>query len=60
MMLMATKECPSCAVEVDKKYDVCPICGYEFPKQKSGMKYLAIILVILFTLPLIKLILSLL
>lgn len=57
---MATKECPSCAVEVDKKYDVCPICGYEFPKQKSGMKYLAIILVILFTLPLIKLILSLL
>jgi len=57
---MAKKECPSCAVDIEKEYDVCTICGYEFPKQKSSMKYLAIILVILFTLPLIKLILSLL
>lgn len=31
-------ECPGCAVEVDKDNDVCPICGYEFPKQPLSVK----------------------
>ena len=30
-----TRECPSCACEVARNENRCPICGYEFP---SGMK----------------------
>lgn len=26
-----TRECPSCATEVPKNSNRCPICGYEFP-----------------------------
>lgn len=33
-----TKECPGCAVEVDDQSEVCPICGYEFPKQPLSLK----------------------
>lgn len=35
---MKTKECPGCAMEVDKNADVCPICGYEFPRQPLSFK----------------------
>ncbi len=31
-------ECPSCAVEIDKNSDVCPICGYDLPKQSASLK----------------------
>ena len=55
---MAKKECPSCGVAIDKKYHACPLCGYEFPAQKSIVKYVAIGLVILFTWPLLRLLLS--
>ncbi|WP_175402793.1 hypothetical protein [Mangrovivirga cuniculi] len=44
---MKTKECPSCAMEIDEKADVCPICQYEFPKQSPLLKYVAIALAIL-------------
>ena len=47
---MQTKECPGCAVEVNAEAEVCPICGYEFPKQSFAMKlavWLMIILIIL-------------
>jgi len=40
-------ECPSCAVEVDKENDVCPICGYEFPKQSLSFKIGVWILILL-------------
>jgi hypothetical protein len=53
-------ECPSCAVKVEKKNDVCPICGYEFPQQKSNVKYVVLVLVILFSYPLIRLLMNLL
>ncbi|MCG2589959.1 zinc ribbon domain-containing protein [Rhodohalobacter sulfatireducens] len=33
-----TKECPGCAMDVPKDADVCPICGYEFPKQPLSVK----------------------
>lgn len=33
-----TRECPSCALEVDADADVCPYCGYEFPKQPTSYK----------------------
>lgn len=31
-----TQECPSCAMDVDYKAETCPICGYEFPRQKKS------------------------
>lgn len=42
-----TKECPSCAMPVDKNAQVCPICGYEFPKQRKSVQIAAIIMLIL-------------
>lgn len=45
---MSKKECPSCAVEIDKTEDICPICGYEFPKQTSTLKWVACFMLILF------------
>ena len=50
------KECPNCAVDVPKGSLRCPICGYEFPQPKSGVfKWIAIILIILFLIPLVHL-----
>jgi len=57
---LAKQECPSCGVEIEKGHEVCPICGYEFPAGKSTVKWVAIIMVILFAWPLIKLLLRLL
>jgi RNA polymerase subunit RPABC4/transcription elongation factor Spt4 len=45
---MNTKECPSCAMEVDEKSKVCPICKYEFTQRGNGLKWAALILAILF------------
>ncbi|HLU89035.1 MAG TPA: hypothetical protein VKZ51_04330 [Cyclobacteriaceae bacterium] len=45
-----TKECPSCAMEVDMDNALCPICGYEFPRQKPIYQWIAILLVIVFLL----------
>lgn len=42
-----TKECPGCAMEVPEDAEVCPICGYEFPKQSLSMKILAWVLILL-------------
>ncbi len=35
------KECPSCALDVPTGAEVCPYCGYEFPRQKSSTKLFA-------------------
>lgn len=43
---MKTKECPSCAMEVDEASTACPICGYEFPRRSGMVKWIAIVLVI--------------
>jgi len=40
-------ECPSCAVEVDADNEACPICGYEFPRQKKGVQIAAWIMIFL-------------
>ncbi|WP_421872515.1 zinc ribbon domain-containing protein [Marinoscillum sp.] len=45
---MKKKECPSCAMEVDAKSKVCPICGYEFTDFSPGYKWVAILLILLF------------
>ncbi len=43
---MSTKECPSCAMEVDAKAKDCPICGYEFPAFNGVFKVVALVLVV--------------
>ena len=47
---MKKKECPSCAVEIERGEKVCPICGYEFPAENNLTKYLVLLLVIIFIL----------
>lgn len=47
---METKECPGCAVEVNADAEVCPICGYEFPKQSKLTQIVAWVLIILIVL----------
>ena len=44
---MKTKECPSCAMEVDKKATICPVCRYEFPVQNKIYVVVAILLLVL-------------
>ena len=55
---MQKRECPSCAVEIDKREQVCPICGYELPQQKNNIKWIALFLALLFLWPFIKLIVA--
>lgn len=44
---MKTKECPSCAMEIDADAERCPICGYEFPHTPLSVKIMAIIMILL-------------
>ncbi|MEL7002117.1 MAG: hypothetical protein AAFN93_05185 [Bacteroidota bacterium] len=44
---MKKKECPSCAMEIDAKSTVCPICSYEFPSTSKGYQIIAVLLVLL-------------
>ncbi|HLR32775.1 MAG TPA: zinc ribbon domain-containing protein [Fodinibius sp.] len=44
------KECPGCAMMVDRDAEVCPICGYEFPKQSKGLQIMVWIMIILLVL----------
>ncbi len=54
-------ECPSCALDVEGKPEVCPYCGYEFPgKAKGGTRLIAYVLVVLMLWPLYELIMYLL
>jgi RNA polymerase subunit RPABC4/transcription elongation factor Spt4 len=43
---MKKKECPSCAMEVDIKAKVCPVCKYEFPSIPVWISVLAILLLL--------------
>lgn len=45
--LMKTKECPSCAMDIDARAKVCPICQYEFAEPSSGMRVAVILLAII-------------
>jgi hypothetical protein len=43
-------------MEVPAGADVCPVCGYEFPKPKTGVRasaWLFVVLMVLFALPLL-------
>ncbi|MCR9250985.1 MAG: hypothetical protein NXI20_11190 [bacterium] len=43
---MKKKECPSCAMEIDRDEKVCPICSYEFPQTSKPIQWVAILLVL--------------
>jgi RNA polymerase subunit RPABC4/transcription elongation factor Spt4 len=43
---MQTKECPSCAMQVDADAEVCPICEYEFPSQTKYQWIAAVMIVV--------------
>ncbi|MFN9596591.1 MAG: hypothetical protein ACK560_07360 [Bacteroidota bacterium] len=45
-MAKKKQECPSCAMMVDEGLDECPICGYEFTQPSSGIKWVAIALLL--------------
>lgn len=47
---MKTKECPSCAMDIDSKSKECPICGYEFAEVSVGYRWVAILLIVVFLL----------
>jgi RNA polymerase subunit RPABC4/transcription elongation factor Spt4 len=47
---MKKKECPSCAMEIDAKEKICPICSYEFAEHSSAVKWVALLLALLFLL----------
>ena len=42
--LVKTKECPSCAMEVDSSSKICPICQFEFPRRAPWITGMAIFL----------------
>ena len=42
-----TKECPGCAMDVDARADVCPICEYDFPRQSIAAQIAVFFLIIL-------------
>lgn len=42
-----TKECPGCAMDVDAKEDICPICEYDFPRQSKAAQIAVFFLIIL-------------
>ncbi|WP_416868183.1 MAG: zinc ribbon domain-containing protein [Imperialibacter sp.] len=50
---MKKKECPSCAMDVDRSSKVCPFCGHKFEQYSPVVKWTAIFLVLLFLLYLI-------
>lgn len=47
LLSMSKKECPSCAMEIDSKATICPICAYEFPAKRFGLTITAILLLVL-------------
>jgi len=47
------KECPSCAVEVPRSAQVCPVCGYEFPRVPVAHRAVFLLVLIAFVLPLV-------
>lgn len=50
------RECPSCAMEVPADAPVCPVCGYEFPVARPGVRpaaWLFVGLMVLFAVPLV-------
>ncbi|WP_243663908.1 zinc ribbon domain-containing protein [Rhodothermus marinus] len=41
------RECPSCALPVEEKAEVCPYCGYEFPATPPVHRAVAWLMILL-------------
>ena len=41
------RECPSCALPVEEKAEVCPYCGYEFPATSPVHRAVAWLMILL-------------
>ena len=48
------RECPSCALPVEGTPEECPYCGYEFPRQKTSVKWMAWVLALILLWPAIE------
>ncbi len=46
-MSQKQKECPSCALMTEADAEVCPYCGYEFPRLKARHKAFAVLFIVL-------------
>lgn len=55
-LIEKTRECPSCALEIDANADVCPYCGYDLPRENQSWKIVAVIVAILLIWPIVRLI----
>ncbi|WP_185974277.1 hypothetical protein [Litoribacter populi] len=44
---MNTKECPGCAMPVEQKDTICPICKFEFPQRSKAYTWVAVALAVL-------------
>ncbi len=42
-------------MEIDNNSEICPICGYEFPKDSKTFKFAVVIMIALFVLLIIGL-----
>jgi hypothetical protein len=47
------RECPGCAIEIESGQQVCPICGYEFPRTRPLIVGAAVAVLVAILLPLI-------
>jgi len=54
--MLKTKECPSCALPVPEEAEECPYCHYEFPRKKTSVKWVALLILAVFVYPLFVLI----
>ncbi len=45
-----TKECPQCAMQIERKEKKCPICGHKFQQFSRTQQAIAILLLVLFVL----------
>jgi len=55
------RECPSCAAMIPDDQDQCFICGYEFagpPRRRSWRLWMAIVLLVVFLLPFIRMLIN--
>ena len=54
-MTTATRECPSCALDIPTDADVCPYCDYDLPRDKGSTLVWAWVFILLLMWPLYQL-----
>lgn len=51
-IMPSKKECPGCALEIDRNREVCPVCGYEFPQTGRSFRLVVWLMLAIFLYPL--------